>query len=240
MLVTLEEILKDAEERKYGVGLFNMLNLEMARGIIEAAEEEKQEELTVGEKVKACWKCYIPAAATGVASALCFVGANSVNVRRNVLLATACKATETAFTEYRDKVVETIGEKKEREIKEEIDKDRIKKQPISQCEILHTKKGGSTSCYDYSSGRFFTSDRMHIEKAVISLNERLLKEMWVSLNDFYDELGLDRTSIGDLLGWDIARGTVQLRFDSQLDSDGNPCLVVDFDNPPYHDYDKIV
>ncbi len=41
MLVTLEEILRDAEERKYGVGLFNMLNLEMARGIIEAAEEER-------------------------------------------------------------------------------------------------------------------------------------------------------------------------------------------------------
>ena len=41
MLVTLSEILKDAEERKYGVGLFNMLNLEMARGIIEAAEEER-------------------------------------------------------------------------------------------------------------------------------------------------------------------------------------------------------
>ena len=40
MLVTLEEILKDAEKKKYGVGLFNMLNLEMARGIIEAAEEE--------------------------------------------------------------------------------------------------------------------------------------------------------------------------------------------------------
>ncbi len=41
MLVTLEEILKDAEEKKYAVGLFNMLNLEMARGIAEAAEEEK-------------------------------------------------------------------------------------------------------------------------------------------------------------------------------------------------------
>lgn len=41
MLVTLSEILKDAEDRKYGVGLFNMLNLEMARGIIEAAEEER-------------------------------------------------------------------------------------------------------------------------------------------------------------------------------------------------------
>lgn len=41
MLVTLEEILKDAEQKKYAVGLFNMLNMEMARGIIEAAEEEK-------------------------------------------------------------------------------------------------------------------------------------------------------------------------------------------------------
>lgn len=41
MLVTLEEILRDAEEKKYGVGLFNMLNLEMARGIIEAAEQER-------------------------------------------------------------------------------------------------------------------------------------------------------------------------------------------------------
>ena len=39
MFVTLKEILEDAEKRKYGVGLFNMLNLEMARGIIEAAEE---------------------------------------------------------------------------------------------------------------------------------------------------------------------------------------------------------
>ena len=41
MLVTLSDILAEAEKGKYGVGLFNMLNLEMARGIIEAAEEEK-------------------------------------------------------------------------------------------------------------------------------------------------------------------------------------------------------
>ena len=41
MLVTLKEILHDAEKGKYGVGLFNMLNLEMARGIIDAAEKER-------------------------------------------------------------------------------------------------------------------------------------------------------------------------------------------------------
>ena len=41
MLVTLKEILQDASDKKYAVGLFNMLNLEMARGIIDAAEEER-------------------------------------------------------------------------------------------------------------------------------------------------------------------------------------------------------
>lgn len=40
-IVTLKEILKDAQARKYGVGLFNTVNLEMARAIIGAAEEEK-------------------------------------------------------------------------------------------------------------------------------------------------------------------------------------------------------
>ncbi|NCB73140.1 MAG: class II fructose-bisphosphate aldolase [Clostridia bacterium] len=39
MLVTLNEVLKDAQKNKYAVGLFNTVNLEMARGVIAAAEE---------------------------------------------------------------------------------------------------------------------------------------------------------------------------------------------------------
>ena len=41
MLVTLREVLKDAQEKKYGVGLFNTVNLEMAKGVLAAAEEPK-------------------------------------------------------------------------------------------------------------------------------------------------------------------------------------------------------
>lgn len=39
MLVTLNDVLGDAKKNKYGVGLFNTVNLEMARGVIAAAEE---------------------------------------------------------------------------------------------------------------------------------------------------------------------------------------------------------
>lgn len=39
MLVTMNEVLLPAKKNKYAVGLFNAVNLEMARGIIEAAEQ---------------------------------------------------------------------------------------------------------------------------------------------------------------------------------------------------------
>ena len=41
MLVTLNEVLSDAKKKKYGVGLFNTPDLEMAKGVLAAAEETK-------------------------------------------------------------------------------------------------------------------------------------------------------------------------------------------------------
>ncbi|MBO5177765.1 MAG: class II fructose-bisphosphate aldolase [Lachnospiraceae bacterium] len=41
MLVTLNEVLKPAKKGKYAVGLFNAVNIELARGIIAAAEKTK-------------------------------------------------------------------------------------------------------------------------------------------------------------------------------------------------------
>lgn len=39
MLVTLNEILPAAQKGRYAVGLFNTVNLEMAKGVLAAAEE---------------------------------------------------------------------------------------------------------------------------------------------------------------------------------------------------------
>ncbi|MBQ4153409.1 MAG: class II fructose-bisphosphate aldolase, partial [Oscillospiraceae bacterium] len=39
MLVNLNDVLQDAKKGKYAVGLFNTVNLEMAKGVIGAAEE---------------------------------------------------------------------------------------------------------------------------------------------------------------------------------------------------------
>lgn len=188
---------------------------------------------------KATWKCYIPAAVTSVASIACLVGASSVHIKRNAVLATAYQLSETALTEYKEKVIETIGEKKEEVIRDKVNKDRIEKNPVSKNNVIVTDKG-NTLCYDHMSGRYFKSDIDKINKAVNVINNRILHDFYASLNDLYSELGLYTVSLGDKLGWNSDMGLIEVEFSSQLADDGTPCLVMDFNKAPKYDYDRLI
>jgi hypothetical protein len=63
-------------------------------------------------------------------------------------------------------------------------------------------------------------------------------EMYISLNEFYYEIGLNPISIGDDIGWNIDRGYIELNFSSQLTDDGNPCLVIDYQVAPRYEYNR--
>lgn len=193
--------------------------------------------ITAIDIVKATWKCYIPAAITGSLSVICLIGASSVNVRRNAALATAYTLSESALKEYQEKVVEQIGEKKEQAVRDAIAKDKLEQDPVTNREVIITEKG-DTLCYDALSGRYFKSDIDKIKKAVNEINRNLLGDMYISLNDFYYELGLDNTKLGDELGWNVDNGLIDLNFSSQLASDGTPCLVINYQVAPKYDYYK--
>ena len=75
------------------------------------------------EVAKVAWKPYIPAALLGASSVACLIGANSVHARRQAALYSAYKLSETAFTEYRDKVLQTVGEEAEKEVRDKVAKD---------------------------------------------------------------------------------------------------------------------
>ena len=198
-------------------------------------EEDSVDKLTPVETVKATWKCYVPAAVMGASSIACLIGSSRVSAKRNAALATAYKLSETALSEYKEKVIETIGEKKEQAIRDKIDQDHVERDPVSQHEVIVTGKG-TTLCYDYQSGRYFDSDIESIRKAVNTINRRMLIQDYVSLNEFYDELGLKHTKIGDDLGWRIDRGYIEERFSSHIADDGRPCLVLNYSVAPQHDY----
>ena len=208
---------------------------------IRLLDEKKKEldtdKLTVAETIKTTWKCYIPPVVTGITSAACLVGASSVNFKRNAALATACTLSETALSEYRDKVTEIVGEKKEQTIRDAVAKERVENHPVENSTIIHTGTG-KTKCLDYLTDRYFESDIDAIRKAENGINSQLLDEGHVSLNDFYYQLGLDSAGVGDALGWSYNRtGLIKLSLSSQL-SNGTPVMVVDFQVSPYYEYDR--
>lgn len=205
--------------------------------IEERKDEANVDKLTPVETVKTAWTCYIPAAITGGLSIICLIGASSVNARRNAALATAYTLSESALKEYQEKVVEQIGEKKEQAVRDAIAKDKLEQNPVTNREVIITEKG-DTLCYDALSGRYFKSDIDKIKKAVNEINKNLLGDDYISLNDFYYELGLDNTKLGDELGWNVNDGLIDLNFSSQLASDGTPCLVINYQVAPKYDYYK--
>lgn len=191
------------------------------------------------EVVKVAWKPYIPAVILGVTSSACLIGATSVNTRRTAAIATAYKISESALNEYREKVIETIGEKKEEEVRHKIAKDKIENNPVSSNTVIITGRG-NTLCYDAFSGRYFRSDIEKIRRAENVVNRTMFTDMYISLNEFYDELGLEHTDIGSELGWNMDDGLLAIDFDSNLTEDGEPCLVISYRQSPKYDYSKLV
>lgn len=205
--------------------------------IEEKKKEEGVDKLPALDVVKAAWKPYIPAAVTGVLSTTCLIGASSVNVRRNAALATAYKISETALAEYREKVVETVGDAKERQIREKVAKEHVEKNPVNNGDVIVTGKG-KTLCYDVISGRYFESDIDRIKRAANELNRRMLTDVfgYISVNEFYDELDLDHIGVGDDLGWSVSGGLIDIQLGSCLTKDGTPCVVIDYAVAPKYDY----
>lgn len=205
---------------------------------LQLIEEKKEEigvdDLTPMETVKTTWKCYIPTAISAVASSACMIGSVHVSLRRNAALATAYKISETALTEYREKVVETIGETKEKTVREKVAQKQIDKTPVSRNEV-HISGDGDTIFLDPLSKRYFKSDIDSIHKVENKLNKQMLHDICgeVNLNEFYDELGIDRTDIGDYFGW-TTEHLIDLDISPGMTDNGKPCLVVGHYNPPTH------
>lgn len=245
---TRQFVSKRSPEILTGIGIAGMITttvlaVRATPKALQLIEEKKNDdwvdELSPLEVVKTAWKPYVPAAVTGITSVACLIGASSVNAKRNAALATAYKLSETALTEYREKVIETIGEKKEKTVRDKVAEERVKKNPVSKSEVIITNNG-TTLCFDPISARYFKSSIDKIKQAENELNKQMLHDIsgYVSLNDFYDELGLDHTSVGDDLGWNVDR-LIDISFSSQLNDNGEPSVVLDYLVAPKYDFYKF-
>lgn len=156
-------------------------------------------------------KLYGPTIVVGGATLLAFTGSHRILTARNLALGAAYKAVEGAFAEYRQRVVQELGEDKDREFRyatetrEVIEETETGPQP-REMTTVDSNKGLS------GYARFF--DEMNINWSPSAMHNKVFlqaQEKWANdylrshghlfLNDVYKALGMEPSPEGQIVGW---------------------------------------
>ena len=203
---------------------------------------------TKKEAFMSAWKCYIPTAAFSLSTIACIMGANALNSRKQAALTSAYAIINQSYKEYKDKLKELYGEGAHNAIMDSIIKE--------QCEEVHIVAPGlvSTSTLDFEEGmepeivrtfydafsqRHFESTISKVIQAEYHLNRNFMFNGVISLNDFYEFLGLEKIKIGDDLGWSNCNGDIYwIDFNHhRIDlDDGMEIFVIDMVFEPTTDW----
>lgn len=194
--------------------------------------------LSILDTVKVAWKPYVPAMISGALSIGCIVGASTVHVKRNAALATAYQLAANTLSDYKEKVIETIGEEREKEVQKKVDAKKVEK--INSTEPSFVRKG-KPLCIEPISGRPFEMDLEDVKAAINRLNYRLTggMEECISLSEWYDEIGLKHTDVSDYMGWNIySDGLITVTEVPSSTDEGELCWVLEYAVLPHYKYEK--
>ena len=171
-------------------------------------------------------------------SITCFWVANRVSLKRLTSALTAAGLSAKAKEELENKIKELDGDKHLKKLKDEIDADTIKNNPPVEGQIYDTGLGMHL-CYEPVTGRYFYSNIEKIKQSILQIREYLQKDGYISLNDWFDELGLSSTECGRFLCWSARNfeevNDFDISFSSVLSPNNVPVLVIQYDVPPIMD-----
>ena len=152
-------------------------------------------------------------------------------------MAAAYAIAERGFEEYREKIVEKLGERKEQAARDEIAQARVTKSPPPDDMVL-LEDGLSVLCCDLFTGRYFLSDMETLRRAMNTINYQVNNDYYASLTDFYDQIGLPKTTMSDDFGWNADK-LLELDFSTAMTPSGKPCLTFDFRVMPIRGYNRL-
>lgn len=206
--------------------------------LLDNAKEEKGEELTKLEIVKTAGPIYIPTIVVGVSTLTCIFGANILNRKQQAALTSAYALLDSSYKEYKKKVNELYGDDADRQVKNEIAKDKYEE---SKPEVSNNKR----LFFDEYSGRYFQSTMENVLRAEYELNRMLSRDWGVFLNEFYEVLGLERTDYGDFLGWSSCElcdtywySWVEFEHQKVVMDDGLECYIITMLTEPTFDFEN--
>lgn len=196
-------------------------------------ESNGEESLTSVETLKVSIKDYTPAIISYGLSAACIIGGSVAKDKKNAMLIAAYKFGENAIRDYKQAVIDVVGEDKYNEIEDRV---REKHARVNNVCVV---SNGDVLFYESISGRYFRSNMNNVNKAINDINYQMISDNYVTVNDLYSNLNMDITKIGDDVGWNINNGKIEIILSSSINEDGEPYVIIDYNNTPINDYDKL-
>lgn len=193
------------------------------------------EELGPKQIAKSCWKCYVPTVILGALSISAFIGSYKISTARLTAMTAMYEFTANAYDRYRRNVAKASPKTDVKAAKASRDE---KVKAISESKFEGVPEGKEV-CIDLFTGNVFYSTREDVLAAVSKMKDRFLSgEMFISLNEFYDEVDANHVEVGDDVGW-TPETYLDVQFDSTL-RNGKPCLTIGYFANPRFDYRDIM
>lgn len=207
--------------------------------IKKAKDEGKSKAATAVDVVKATLPVYAPAIGTGALSVTCLVASNKISADRLAAMTAAYGVVQDKLDNYKKTAQEVLGETKAADLdrkaierkmedsKADEEKPEIPKNP---------DEGEKQLCYDVWSDRYFRASADDLRKAENRLNLQLFNgfDEPVTLNDWYDEIGLNQIPAANGWGWTAKsvglKGGIDFQPQCVMSPNGVPCIGVDFDS----------
>lgn len=191
--------------------------------------KEEKKNVTI-ETVKRMAPVVAPPVISAAGTIVSVIGGYKVASKQIAVLSSLYSMSEKALTEYQDKAKELIGPKKTQEIKDEVSADKVRENPPKSDKIINTGNG-ETLFYDPKSGRYFYSSPEAVKSATNRINLRMMEEYYISLNEYYDEMGLTDIELGEDMGFNIDDGLIDVDhlFSVTKTEKDVPALVLEYD-----------
>lgn len=236
---------KYAPELSIGVGL-GLIGVSIYLAITDTPKatkllDEKKDamgvdKLTVKDTVATTWKTYIPTVTTALLGGAFIIGSNVIAGRRAATMAAAYSLADAALKDYKEAVKATIGEEKEKEVREAVAQKHIEQLDIPQKYVTNALATGG-QIYKDPFGVIFVASDADVVRGIAKVNEAIMNSPrgFAPYSIFRTEVGLDEygsysSYVYEKLGF---RNTLQL--DSNIytigakTNDGRSCLELNFD-----------
>lgn len=198
-------------------------------------KSDPAEPLSKKEIIQITHKEFIPPAIIAAVTLAAIIGANRIGTRRAAAFAAAYKLSEKMAEEYRQKVVQHMGDRKEEMVRSEIARDRIQR-----VEGVDTIVLGDSEIifYDSWSARAFPSTRQRVEAAVNQINYQIMHNWSMTLTEFFELLELPKTAVSDDFGWNTDE-ILEISYAAVLLPDGRPACEIRYNTQPFQNFSRI-